>query len=1175
MINRLLFSAICLGLVAGVSADTLRGFEYARETAPSGKEWESPERLSLNKEQPHAWFFSFADVEAARRVLPENSCYWMSLNGTWKFHWAGNPEERPEKFYECGYDVSGWDNIAVPGSWNIQGLQKDGTQRYGTPVYVNQPVIFYHERKVDDWRQGVMRTPPSNWTTYKNRNEVGSYRRTFSVPAAWNDREIYIDFDGVDSFFYLWINGQYVGFSKNSRNLAQFNITQYLKTGENSVSVEVYRSSDGSFLEAQDMFRLPGIFRTVALEAKPKVQVRDMLVTPRVQPDGESGTLAIKAMLRNALLKDVRNWRIDYTLYANALYSDENTKVDAACSAPVNCLAGNGGEMSVEAELVLKQPKLWSAEAPYRYVVVGQLKDSKGNVVETFSTYTGFRNVEIKDTKAEDDEFGLAGRYFYVNGKPVKLKGVNRHESEPSVGHAVTRAMMEKDLFLMKRANINHVRDSHYPDDPYWYYLCNRYGIYLMDEANVESHEYYYGPESLSHPKEWEAAHVARNMEMVHQNYNHPSIVIWSMGNEAGPGDNFKAAYKAMRDFDKLRPIQYERNNDISDIGCRQYPDIPWVRKVATGKADVKYPYHINEYAHSMGNAVGDLERYWDAMESTNYFIGGAIWDWVDQSMYYWTKDGTRYLAYGGDFGDTPNDGQFVMNGLIFGDRQPKPQYYEVKKVYQYVATKWADNGQIEMFGKNYFEPAAYDVEYVLLKDGLPLKKAEDKVLLSPRGKSRVEMPFRNEQLDAGAEYFVNVSYKLAIDMPWAAKGYVIADDQLLLQAAGQRTALSEDMMQGKQLQLDGKRVKKARKNTVFKKANDSASRTKCGIHSGISEAQPVMGEANDKVTVSGEGFEVVFDMLTGTIHSLDYAGQTVIPAGCGPRLDAIRALTNNDGWCYKAWYENGLNQLRHTVLQSEIVKQSDGSVQLKFTVNSQAAHKWIIEGGTASGRNSLTETEEDALFRFLSNVVWTVFPDGSIDFASAVNSNNHSLALGRLGYTLQVNPVLDRVKYYGRGPVENYRDRKACAFVGLYENTVAGMMTNYTKPQENGNHEAVRWLSMTAGDDSDKGVLFVATTNSIASQPQMSIGVQAYDDNDLLLAGHPYQLPESDATFVHLDAGVTGLGGNSCGPSTMPEDRIMAVPTTFGFMIRRADAVGGAKIASPNIGMPQTIMNF
>ncbi len=1140
MMNKLFFSAICCGLVAGVYADNLKGFEYANEKAPTGREWESPERLSLNKEQPHAWFFSFADVATARKVLPENSCYWMSLNGTWKFHWVGNPEERPEKFHESNYDVSGWDDIAVPGSWNIQGLQHDGSQKYGTPVYVNQPVIFYHERKVDDWRGGVMRTPPTNWTTYKNRNEVGSYRRTFSVPAAWNDREIYINFDGVDSFFYLWINGQYVGFSKNSRNVAQFNITPYLQVGENSVSVEVYRSSDGSFLEAQDMFRLPGIFRTVALEAKPKVQVRDVLVTPFVQPDNESGRLEVSALLRNALPQDVKNLHIDYTLYANTLYSDENTKTEAGCSVPVKWLARNGGETEVKAELVLKQPKLWSAEAPYRYVVVGELKDKQGNLVETFSTYTGFRSVGIRDTRSEDDEFGLAGRYFYVNGKPVKLKGVNRHESEPSVGHAVTREMMENDLFLMKRANINHVRDSHYPDDPYWYYLCDRYGIYLMDEANVESHEYYYGPESLSHPKEWEAAHVARNMEMVHQNYNHPSIVIWSMGNEAGPGDNFKAAYQAMRAFDTLRPIQYERNNDISDIGCRQYPDIPWVRKVATGKADVKYPYHINEYAHSMGNAVGDLERYWDAMESTNFFIGGAIWDWVDQSMYNWTKDGTRYLAYGGDFGDTPNDGQFVMNGLIFGDRQPKPQYYEVKKVYQYVSTKWADDGEIEMFGKNYFEPAAYDVEYVLLKDGVPLKTVDGKVMLSPRGKSRVEMPFRNEQLDADAEYFVNVSYKLAADVPWATKGYVIADEQLLLQTAGERVALSEDMMMDKQLQLNGKRVKKARRNTVYK-------------------------QAESMLIVSGEDFEVVFDMKEGTIFRLNYGAQTVIPAGCGPRLDAIRALTNNDGWCYKAWYENGLNRLKHRVVQSEVVKQTDGSVQLKLVVNSQATHQWVIEGGTASGHNSLKQTEEAALFRFLSNVVWTVFPDGSIDFCSVVNSNKHSLALGRLGYTLQLDPSLNKVKYYGRGPVENYRDRKTCAFVGVYENTVAGMMTNYTKPQENGNHEDVRWLTMTADNATGEGVMFVPTVNSIAQQAQMSIGVQAYEDIDLLLAGHPYQLPETGATYVHLDAGVTGLGGNSCGPSTMPEDRIMAVPTTFGFMIRRANAVGGAKVASSN----------
>ncbi|WP_373759085.1 glycoside hydrolase family 2 protein, partial [Bacteroides heparinolyticus] len=503
--------------------DSLGGFQYALVQAPDGKEWESPERLALNKEQPRATFFSFADVVSARKVLPEHSAYWMSLNGDWKFKWVPNPDERPKDFQRTDYDVSAWDDIHVPSSWNIYGIQKDGTQKYGTPIYVNQPVIFQHKVAVDDWRGGVMRTPPAHWTTYKHRNEVGSYRRDFTLPAGWNGREVFINFDGVDSFFYLWINGQYVGFSKNSRNTASFNITPYLTAGKNTVAVAVYRSSDASFLEAQDMFRLPGIFRTVALTSVPKLHVRDLVVTPDLNSAFDEGTLSIKADIRNLDKKEAKGYSMVYSLYANKLYSDENTplaNVEAVASiVPV----GKEGVVTCETTLALPKPLLWSAEAPHRYTLVGELKDKKGRTMETVSAYVGFRKVEIKDTPASEDEFGLAGRYYYINGKTVKLKGVNRHETNPALGHAITREQMEKEVMLMKRANINHVRNSHYPDDPYWYYLCDKYGIYLEDEANLESHQYYYGKASLSHPVEWEKAHVARVMEMVHGNVNHPS----------------------------------------------------------------------------------------------------------------------------------------------------------------------------------------------------------------------------------------------------------------------------------------------------------------------------------------------------------------------------------------------------------------------------------------------------------------------------------------------------------------------------------------------------------------------------------------------------------------------------------------------------------------------------
>ncbi|MDL2223651.1 beta-galactosidase, partial [Bacteroidales bacterium OttesenSCG-928-M11] len=488
----LLCSFMTLSLYA--NQPPLQGFAYSQEKSPVGDEWESPEKLSLNKEQPRAYFFSFENTESARKVLPEYSKYWQSLDGSWKFNWVKTPEVRPADFYKTDYDVSTWDNITVPSNWNVYGVQKDGTMKYGLPIYVNQPVIFQHKVAVDDWKGGVMRTPPTHWTTYEYRNEVGSYRRDFDVPADWNGRQIFINFDGVDSFFYIWINGQYVGFSKNSRNLAAFDITPYVKIGKNTVAVEVYRNSDASFLEAQDMFRLPGIFRSVAITSTPKVHIRDLVVIPDLDDKYIDGSLKINADVRSFNKKALKDYTIVYSLYKNKLYSDENELVaNVSTNAKIAKLEPNKITEAPEVIMSLSNPNKWSSERPYRYTLIAELKDNKGKIVETVSIHTGFRKVEIKDTPANEDEFGLAGRYYYVNGKTVKLKGVNRHETNPSVGHAVTREMMEKEVKMMQRANINHVRNSHYPPSPYWYYLCSKYGIYLEDEANIESHEYYYG----------------------------------------------------------------------------------------------------------------------------------------------------------------------------------------------------------------------------------------------------------------------------------------------------------------------------------------------------------------------------------------------------------------------------------------------------------------------------------------------------------------------------------------------------------------------------------------------------------------------------------------------------------------------------------------------------------
>lgn len=461
MIMRKTTMTLLAGLLAAPvwAQAPLGGFFYGQMPEPTGWEWQSPDSVAYNKQQPHAWFFSFENVDQARKVLPENSSLWQSLDGQWQFHWASNPDQRPKDFYKTDFDASAWDNVQVPMNWNVAGLQPDGTMKYGKPLYSNQRVIFQHQLKPGDWKGGVMRTPPTDWQSYTDRNEVGSYRRTFTVPENWKGMEVYLNFDGVDSFFYLYINGRYVGFSKNSRNLAQFDITPYLnEKGENLVAVEVYRHSDGSFLESQDMFRLPGIFRTVALTAKPKVQVRDIKAIPDYDDTFTNASLKISARVQNLSKKDVKGYSIAYSLYENKLYSDENTLVPGVTATAPVALVGKNGEM--EANVVLNAGpvvKPWSAEAPHRYTLVGELKDKKGKTVETFSTIVGFREIEIKNTPADKDEFGLAGRYYYLNGQPIKMKGVNRHENNPATGHYVTREQMENEVFLMKQIGRAHV----------------------------------------------------------------------------------------------------------------------------------------------------------------------------------------------------------------------------------------------------------------------------------------------------------------------------------------------------------------------------------------------------------------------------------------------------------------------------------------------------------------------------------------------------------------------------------------------------------------------------------------------------------------------------------------------------------------------------------------------
>ncbi|MBQ7443850.1 MAG: discoidin domain-containing protein [Bacteroidaceae bacterium] len=1163
----------CLAAIASMAmalpADTLAGFTYDKTPAgPAGNEWESPQALALNKLQPTAYAFSFASVKDALGVLPDRGASWKSLDGKWFFHWAATPDERPKDFYKTDFDATEWGRIEVPGCWNVQGLQGDGTLKWGVPIYTNQKVIFQHQVAVDDWRGGVMREPTNHdWTTFKYRNEVGSYRRSFIWPVTWRKRRVFINFDGVDSFFYLWVNGNYVGFSKNSRNTATFDITRFLdpKAPEQLIAVEVYRNSDGSFLEAQDMFRLPGIIRSVYLTSSPMLALTDLQVRTKeltwASADGTtsadntsstahsaSAVVSVASEVRNYGSKVAKGLTIEYKVWPVELYGDKTAE------APIATLVAD----ALTSEIPLKGIQPWSAEAPYRYVLTAELRDKKGRTLDVSSTYFGVRTVEIRDTPADEDEFGLAGRYFYVNGRPVKLKGVNRHETNPWRGHAITREQMEQEVFLMKQGNINHVRNSHYANDPYWYYLCDKYGIYLEDEANIESHEYYYGDASLSHPEEWRAAHVARNMEMVRAHVNAPSIVIWSLGNEAGPGRNFVAAYDAIKALDTSRPVQYERNNDIVDMGSNQYPSVGWVQFAAKGGKGPKYPFHISEYAHSMGNAGGNLIDFWQAIETSNYICGGAIWDWVDQAIAVPTAalprfgcslpgEGATGLAipaarsketffYGGDFGDLPNDGMFCMNGVMLPDLTPKPEYFDVKHVYQNVGVRldsiWHKTirgkdmtfATLSVTNKNYFVPLDYvDINVSILRDGFVMGSSpvgDAFAPVPPRATSKITVPIRfADDVNPDAHCIdIRVEFPLNRDLPWAKKGYVQMAEQLHLWGA----------------------------------ANPQPIYSAVGVADGSAAGKPsspAIGQTagNGILTLSGEGWSVAFDNLRGTIKSLKANGQQLIEDDCGPVLDALRAPVDNDNWYYQSWYQRGLHNLAHEVKDHSIyTRKADGAVVINYTVESRGT-KGQIRGGS-SGRYTIEDSGEPAAFFFTSNIVWTVYPDGTIECESAITGSDPKAILPRLGFLLKLPTRFEadgsRLAYYGCGPQNNYADRRSGMFRAVYESTVAEQFVPFPKPQSMGNREEVEWLALT--DKSGQGIVFGALTGS------MSMSALPWSDLQLTGAAHPAELPASDHVYVHLDAKVTGLGGSSCGQGgPLEPDRVYADAHTFGFFLR------------------------
>ncbi|MBI9016817.1 MAG: DUF4981 domain-containing protein [Phycisphaerae bacterium] len=727
-------------------------------TFAENPDWENPQIIGTNKEPAHANLMPFADINSALSCDYSKSPYFQSLNGSWKFNWSPNPQQRPKDFYQVDYDVSDWPNIPVPTCWQLQG--------FGTPIYTNITYPF----KVDPPR--VTLEPDPKYTAFKNRNPVGSYRRNFSITENRSDRQTFIHFAGVKSAFYLWVNGQKVGYSQGSMTPAEFNITKYLKNGENVLAVEVYRWSDGSYLEDQDMWRFSGIFRDVYLLSRNNVHIQDFCFKSDLDEEYKHASFMGHLKFKNYTAGSASGYKLALNLIGPMGNVVFNTFKDIDINADTPVVNGQS-EFDYGFSRAVENPLKWTAETPNLYKITIELKDKNDKIIETFVQDFGFREIEIKDSQ------------FFVNGKSILLKGVNRHEHDPDTGRVISEELMIKDIKLMKQNNVNAVRTSHYPNNTKWYELCNRYGLYIMDEANVESHGIGYGKNVLpgSDPL-WTEPVVDRMRSMVLRDRNHPCVVMWSLGNEAGHGSNFHAMAKEAKKYDLTRPIHYRQMNEAADLDSETYETV--AKLVKRAKANPARPFLLNEYAHAMGNSLGNFQEYWTEIEKYPCLIGGFIWDWVDQGLRKTNADGKEIWAYGGDYGDFPNDSNFCINGLVGPDRAPNPSLYEMKKVHQFVKVSPLDliEGKVKVINKYDFINIDFlNIDWELTVDGQLVQTGKMAPLDLKAGKStEITIPYKLNDISAEAEVFLKVSFSLAEDKSWAQKGHVLAWDQLEIQ---------------------------------------------------------------------------------------------------------------------------------------------------------------------------------------------------------------------------------------------------------------------------------------------------------------------------------------------------------------------------------------------------------
>lgn len=1037
-------------------------YEGVAFTEKEPRDWENPEMFKQNREDPHATFVGFNDEESALKALITNSPNYLSLDGTWKFNWVKSPDQRPFWFFKDNYDTRDWNEIVVPSNWEMKG--------YGVPIYVN---IQYPFKKNPPFI-------PHEW------NPVGSYKRNFKIPSEWKGKEVFLHFGAVSSAFYVWVNEQLVGYSQESKTPAEFDISKYLKKGNNSLAVEVYRWCDGSYLEDQDFWRLSGIQRTVFLHARPKTYISDFFANGDLDNNYKDGLLNLDVQLRNKGEKG-NDFIVEASLYdkGQKLYGESK---DVKISE-------NKGEVN----FIKSFPAInkWTAETPNLYTLVISLKSPDGKVLESVSSRIGFRKIEIINSQ------------LLINGAAILIKGTDLHEHDDVNGHVIDEAMVLKDIRVMKSNNINAVRTSHYPQQEFWYEMCDKYGLYLIDEADIESHGVGYEKDvTLADKPEWAAAHHDRLQRMVERDKNHPSVIIWSMGNESGDGHNFLNGYKWIKGRDTSRPVQYERAEKITntperhtDIWCPMYSKIDYLERYAKDEKNDR-PLIMCEYAHAMGNSSGNFKDYWDVIEKYPKLQGGFIWDWVDQGLLKTDKYGEKYWAYGGDFGveGIPSDGNFCINGLVWPDRNGKPGLNEVKKVYQYIGFEPVDlsKGILKLKNKyDFTNLSEFNFDWEIVSDGSIVRSGNLTFPdFQPMQEKLVTLPLKPASPAPGAEYFLNIRASRSDEWNSVPEDHIYASAQFKLPVEGQPLKPKMDDLTVLQT------------NTV-----------------------------GNNLEVSGSDMKIVFNLEAGRLESFTYKGKQLIKKA--PEPDFWRPPTDND-------YGYGMDR------KLDVWKKAgEKSVVKKAAISQPGLGKVIVDF-----TYDIPGKEGEKIAEYSSEYI--IYGSADIVIRNKFSKMSDKIPeIPRMGMQMQLPEEYINLKWFGRGPHENYCDRKTSADIGLYESTVADQYVPYIRPSENGYKTDTRWLTLT--DDNGAGLLVsgeplfcFSALNNIHDDFESSGKLSQYRKDAKTANTHTNDIKPRDLVNLNVDLGQMGVGGDDAwGAIIHPQYRLLDKNYEYSFRLR------------------------